>query len=93
MKDLIRTYIKISELNNIKTFKLALKELVRQDDVIEDVVKSYNGKTIFVILKNFPKIKTDFLEQYGYDNRRVNAGEKTEFINKIINPPLPLIIQ
>ena len=81
-----------AELANIKKFKGYLKELIRRDDIIEDVAKFFDPKVIFEINKIFPKIKKAFLEKFGYDNKAVKAGDITDFIDEVLNPPPPVII-
>ena len=81
-----------AELNNIKKLKEYLKELVRRNDVIEDVVKYYSPQTIFQILKIFEQIKNKFLKKYGYDNKLIKAQDITDFIDGLLNPAVPLPI-
>ena len=81
-----------AELNNIKKFKNYLKELVRRNDIIEDVVKYYSPQTIFQILKIFEEIKRKFLKKYGYDNKLIKAQDITDFIDGLLNPAVPLPI-
>ena len=81
-----------AELNNIKKFKDYLKELVRRNDIIEDVVKYYSPQTIFQILKIFEEIKRKFLKKYGYDNKLIKAQDITDFIDGLLNPAVPLPI-
>ena len=81
-----------AELNNIKKFKDQLKELVRRNDIIEDVVKNYQPQTIFEILRVFEQIKRKFLKKYGYDNKLIKAQDITDFIDGILNPAVPLPI-
>ena len=80
-----------AELANIKKFKLNLKELIRRDDIIEEVVKFFAPNVIFKINKIFPKIKKEFLEKYGYDNKSVRPDDITDFIDEELNPPPPPI--
>ena len=81
-----------AELNNIKKFKDYLKELVRRNDIIEDVVKYYPPQTIFQILKIFELVKHKFLKKYGYDNKLIKAQDITDFIDGLLNPAVPLPI-
>lgn len=81
-----------AELNNIKKFKDYLKELIRRNDIIEDVVKYYPPQTIFQILKIFEQIKHKFLKKYGYDNKLIKAQDITDFIDGLLNPAVPLPI-
>ena len=84
----VNLYQDKAELNNIIKFKELLKELIRKNDIIEDISKYFSAETIFKIIKIFPKIKEEFLEKYGYDNKTIIATDITNFIDEVLNPPI-----
>jgi len=88
----VNLYKDKAELNNIIKLKELLKELTRKNDIIENITKFFNAETIFKIIKIFPKIKKEFLEKYGYDNKTVSFEEIIDFIDGALNPPITVAI-
>ena len=63
-------YAEKAHLEQIKTMKTNLKKLIRSDEIIENVIKSFrDAQKIFIVNKHFAAIKEKFLETYGYDNK------------------------
>ena len=84
-------------LEQIEKFKINLKKIIRRNDLIENVVKSFNGKQIFLINKNFSGIKEYFLENFGFNNANLTTNdivdEITNILSRILNPPSTLEIE
>ena len=72
-----------AELENIKDMQKNLKEIIRDDTIINNVVKHYDSKTNdrFQINKIWKILKEKFLKIYGFDNKNVSEDDITEFLN------------
>ena len=67
-----------------RRFKQALKQLVRDDVIIEQVANKIPDEDIVVkseILKKFPLFKKKFADLYGINNKSVEAIDINNFIN------------
>ena len=80
-----------AHLEQIGILKTNLKKLVRKNDLIENVVKSFDAEQIFLINKNFSGIKEYFLENFGFNNTNLTTqdfvDEITNILQRILNPP------
>ena len=91
-------YEEKAHLEQIKTMKTNLKKLIRSDEIIENVIKSFrDAQKIFIVNKHFAAIKEKFLETYGYDNKNLTTNDivdiLTNITDEIINPPTQFEIQ
>ena len=72
--------------------KSNLKRIIRKDDLIENILKSFTGDQIFDINKNFAGIKEYFIENFGFNNPSLNTkdvvDEIVNILEKIKNPQL-----
>ncbi len=79
-----------ARLDQVVRLKLNLKNTIRKDEILENVVKSFTGEQIFLIYKNFAGIQEHFIENVGfhspdlYTNDIVN--EIVNILDKILNP-------
>ena len=72
-------------IENMKRFKLNMKELLKSDTIIEGVMRSLDSDDVYEANKLFGGIKLMFLKKYGYNNKNVNQDDLRDFILKIIN--------
>ena len=90
-------YEEKAKLEEIQKFKINLKKIIRKDEIIENVLKSFTGEQTFLINKNFPMIETSFLETFGFNNANLSTkdivDEITNILNKILNPPTEFEIE
>ena len=90
-------YEEKAKLEEIKKMKINLKKIIRKDETIENVLKSFTGEQIFLINKNFPMIETIFLETFGFNNANLSTkdivDEITSILHKILNPPTEFEIE
>ena len=86
-----------AHLEQIGKLKINLKKIIRKDELIDNVVKSFTGEQIFVINKNFTGIKEYFLENFGFNNANLTTNdivdEITNILSRILNPPSTLEIE
>jgi hypothetical protein len=82
-------YEEKAKLEEIQKFKINLKKIIRKDEIIENVLKSFTGDQIFLINKNFPMIEATFLETFGFNNANLSTkdivDEITSILHKILN--------
>ena len=64
---------KEAEIENMQKFKSNLKDIVRLDSKIENIVKSFDKDDIFIINSRWVKVKKIFLENYGFNNKNLNS--------------------
>ena len=74
-----------AEIENIKKFKLNMKELIRSDIEIEKVQHKLDTDDIFGINKIFALIKERFLKLFGFDNKNVTTDEIVDFMLNMTN--------
>ena len=90
-------YQEKANLEQMGKFKINLKKIIRRDEIIDNVVKSFTGEQIFLINKNFTGIKEYFLENFGFNNANLTTqdivDEITNILQRILNPPSSLEIQ
>lgn len=90
-------YQEKANLEQMGKFKINLKKIIRRDEIIDNVVKSFSGEQIFLINKNFTGIKEYFLENFGFNNNNLTTqdivDEITNILQRILNPPSSLEIQ
>jgi hypothetical protein len=90
-------YEEKAKLEEIQKFKINLKKIIRKDEIIENVLKSFTGEQTFLINKNFPMIETSFLETFGFNNANLSTkdivDEITNILHKILNPPTEFEIE
>jgi len=90
-------YQEKAKLEQAVRFKMNLKNIIRRDDIIENVVKSFSGDQIFLINKNFAGIQEHFIESFGFDNPNLTTNdivdEIVNILDKILNPPTAYEIQ
>ena len=81
---------------NILKFQNNLKELVRNEIIIGEIVRNYtsNPEVVFLINSNWKKMLPILLQMVGYDNRKMTADQfvKTiEEVRGILADPKPRI--
>ena len=76
---------KEAEIDNIKRLKNNLKDIVRNESRIENIVKSFNSDDIFIINTNWVVIRKSFLETYGSNNKNLNAPEIVAILITILD--------
>jgi trans-2-enoyl-CoA reductase len=85
-------YEERAKLDEINKLKVNLKEILRKDDIIENVIKSFTGEQIFLVNKNFTLIKNTFLDTFGFNNSNLTTvdivDEITNILQRILNPQL-----
>jgi hypothetical protein len=64
---------KEAEIENMQKFKSNLKDIVRLDSKIENIVKSFDKDDIFLINSRWVKVKKIFLDNYGFNNKNLNS--------------------
>jgi hypothetical protein len=74
-----------AEIENIKKFKVNMKDLIRSDIEIEKVQHKLDTDDIFGINKIFSLIKERFLKLFGFDNKNVSTDEIVDFMLNMIN--------
>jgi hypothetical protein len=74
-----------AEIENIKKFKVNMKDLIRSDIEIERVQHKLDTDDIFGINKIFSLIKERFLKLFGFDNKNVSTDEIVDFMLNMIN--------
>ena len=83
-------YQEKARLEQVVKLKLNLKNVIRKDDLIENVVKSFTGDQIFLINKHWAGIQEYFLETFGFNNANFTTNdivnEITAILEKILNP-------
>jgi len=86
-----------AKLEQVVRLKLNLKKIIRRDEIIENIVKSFTGDQIFLINKNFAGIQEHFIDSFGFNNPNLTTNdivdEITNFLDKILNPPIAYEIQ
>lgn len=71
----------------IRNFKNKMKELIRDDVLIEQVANSLSIDTKVKILKTFPRFKKKYLELYGFDNKQVLINDILGFARDYTEEP------
>ena len=88
----INMYADKGNMDQIIRLKNNLKEVIRSDQLIENITKSFSPDQIFIINKHFIEIKDNMLETYGFDNKNLSTSDLVEIITnvleRILNPPL-----
>lgn len=86
-----------AKLEQVVRLKLNLKNIIRRDEIIENIIKSFTGDQIFLINKNFAGIQQHFIDSFGYDNPNLTTSdfvdEIVNILDKILNPPTAYEIQ
>lgn len=86
-----------ARLEQVVRLKLNLKKIIRRDEIIENVVKSFTAEQIFLINKNFAGIREHFIENFGFNNPNLTTNdivdEIVNILDKILNPPTAYEIQ
>ena len=86
-----------ARLDQVVKLKLNLKNIIRKDEIIENVAKSFTGEQIFLINKNFAGIQQHFIDNFGFDNPNLTTSdivdEIVNILDKILNPPTAYEIQ
>ena len=81
-----------ADLEQVLMLKQNLRQLFSKEDLIENIIKSFNPEQQFVINKHFPEIAEYFLEIYGKNNSNLLLKDIVETITKllerILNPPV-----
>lgn len=80
-----------ARLEQVVKLKMNLKGIMRRDEIIENVVKSFTGEQIFLINKNWAGIQQYFIDNFGFDNTNLTTNdivdEIVQVLDKILNPP------
>ena len=86
-----------ARLDQVIKLKLNRKKIIRRDDIIENVSKSFTGEQLFLINKNFAGIKDHFIDNFGFNNPNLTTNdivdEIVNILDKILNPPTAYEIQ
>ena len=86
-----------ARLEQVVRLKLNLKNIIRKDEIIENIVKSFTAEQICLINKNFAGIQQHFIENFGFDNPNLTTNdivdEIVNILDKILNPPTAYEIQ
>ena len=86
-----------AKLQEIQKMKNNLKNIIRKDEIIENVIKSFTGDQIFMINKYFQMIEYTFLDKFGFNNANLSTkdivDEITNILHKILNPPTEFEIE
>ena len=86
-----------AKLEQVVRLKLNLTNIIRKDEIIENIVKSFTGDQIFLINKNFAGIQQHFIDNFGFDNPNLTTNdivdEIVNILDKILNPPTAYEIQ
>ena len=86
-----------ARLEQVVRLKLNLKNIIRKDEIIENIVKSFTAEQIFLINKNFAGIQQHFIGNFGFDNPNLTTNdivdEIVNILDKILNPPTAYEIQ
>ena len=81
-----------ARLEQVVRLKLNLKNIIRKDEIIENIVKSFTAEQIFLINKNFAGIQEYFIENFGFNNPNLTTNdivdEIVNILDKILNPPI-----
>ena len=99
MKDLeaeaydIDLYYEKSALEQIIILKQNLRTLFNKDSLIENIIKSFAPKEIFIINKHFPSIYEYFLENYGRNNINLDLKDIVEVITRILEKILNPVVE
>jgi hypothetical protein len=84
-------YQEKAKLDQIIRLKKNLKKVVRKDEIIENVVKSFTGEQMTLINKYFPAIQEYLIDNFGFNNTNLTTNdivdEITNTLNRILNPP------
>ena len=73
----------------IRNFKNKLKELIRDDTLVEQVANSLSIDNKVSILKTFPRFKKKFMELYGFDNKHLLMTDILNFARDYVEEKLP----
>lgn len=73
-----------SEMKNLKLIKKNLREIVKKDYDIENIIKSMSNNEIFEFNKYFGIIKQLIIKIYGVQNENVKANEYITLIGDIL---------
>ena len=71
-------------LDNVIKLKIKLKELIRNEADIENIIKDLSDDEIFLSLKFWELIKREFLKIYGFNNKQIKSSEIADFIINIL---------
>ena len=86
-----------AKLQEIQKMKNNFKNIIRKDEIIENVIKSFTGDQIFMINKYFQMIEYTFLDKFGFNNANLSTkdivDEITNILHKILNPPTEFEIE
>lgn len=74
-----------SQMKNLRQLKKNLKEIIKKDDVIENVIKGLTENERFQANKIFGLIKTKFLEIVGKDNPSYTVQDYVNFIKDVLH--------
>jgi hypothetical protein len=66
---------KEAEIDNMQTLKKNLKDIIRNESRIENIVRSFDKDDLFILNTNWPKIRKQYIENYGTNNKNLNAPE------------------
>jgi len=72
----------------VRNFKNKLKELIRDDVLVEQVANSLSIEDKVKILKTFPRFKKKFLELYGFDNKALIMNDVLNFARDYSEEPI-----
>ena len=78
------------QIKTIKDFKMKMKELTRNDGLIEEILKLIPESSInditnkLLIIQNFSIIKEKFIKRYGYNNPNLKSQNILNFFNDMI---------
>lgn len=74
-----------AETNVINTFKKNMKEITRDDFIIQEVLSKLGIEKAFDANKIFPALKKKILETYGYNNESINSDILVDTIQNFLH--------
>ena len=74
-----------AESNVIANFKKNMKEVTRDEFIIQEILSAIGIETAFNTNKIFPALKKKILETYGYNNPNINADILTDTIRNYLS--------
>lgn len=75
---------KEAEIDNIQRLKSNLKDIIRNESRIENIVKSFNAEDIYILNTNWVKVKKLYVDTYGTNNKNLTAPEITAVLVTIL---------
>ena len=88
----INLYKDKAELEQVLILKRNLRTLFSKEDLIENVMKSFEPQQKFIINKHFAEVHEYFIDTYGKNNTNLSRKDIvdviTSFLERILNPKI-----